>query len=455
MKKYNIMFTSHPDYSGNSKALFEYMKSKYKSLNICWTIYDDKNSDKLKENGIDFVVYGSKEFEDKMKNTDIVFFTHDELIRDKKEGQIFIYLGHGNGSKKFGRMIDANKLAKNDDEYLYLMKKNIDYIICSSELYRVLYNVMLEVDYNRILPLGTPRTEYINSKESIKNLELVCNKELGKYQKILMYLPTFRSGLGRTDDGTFSNNVLNIDEYDEHNLERYLKENNYLLIVKYHPYETNKNIKSNCENIIYLQEENLSNNLLSLTEILGAVDLVIADYSSAYSDFVAIDKPTCFLLNDLEDYKKSRGIIFNDIDFWCPGPYINNIDSFKIEIKKLLTDKKYYSEERKKYTKLVFEKNTKDISKNICKTIFNPSFKLEPKESKKSYDDLIEENNIYSRKLEETNRILEENNKKNNELYLEIEKQKALVYELSKNLETIYKSKSWKMLEKLRKVVRR
>lgn len=448
MKKYNIMFSSHPDYSGNAKALYEYMKKEYKNFNLYWTIHDATNKEKLDSKNIESVIYGTESYYNKMKIIDIVFFTHDELIRDKREGQIFIYLGHGNGSKKFGRMIESEKLAKNDDEYLYLMKKNIDYIICSSELYRVLYHAMLNVDYNRILPLGTPRTEYINSKGSFKNLELVCDKELKKYQKILMYLPTFRNGLGRTEDGTFSNNVLNIDEYDEHNLENYLKENNYLLIIKYHPYEINKIEKSDCENIVYLQEESLGNNCLSLTEILGAVDLVIADYSSAYSDFVAIDKPVCFLLNDIEKYKKSRGIIFNDIDFWCPGPYINDLDSFKLEIKKLLTDKKYFSKERKKYTKLVFENNTKDISKRICKTIFDPTFHIEPKEIKKSYNDILDENNIYNKKLKE----IEEENKK---LSLEIENEKALVYDLTKNLETIYNSKGWKILEKIRKVVRR
>ncbi len=448
MKKYNIMFTSHPDYSGNSKSLYEYMIKKYSELNIYWTIFDPKNANKFKEKNIDFVIYGSEKFQEKMKDTDIVFFTHDELIRDKIDGQIFIYLGHGNGSKKFGRMINKVNLSENDDEYLYLMKKNIDYIICSSELYKVLYHAMLDVEYDRILPLGTPRTECMRSKNSFEKLQMVCKKNIKKYKKILMYLPTIRTGLGRKNDGTFSDNVLNIDKYDEALLENYLRENNYLLIVKYHPYETNKNQKYNCENILYLQESDLSSNMIALTEILGAADLVIADYSSAYSDFVAIDKPVCFLLNDLENYKKSRGVIFNDIDFWCPGPYINNLDNFKIETKKLLTNKKYYDKERKNYKKIVFENNIKNISENICKTLFDSKFKLKPKAVKKDYDDLLYENQKYKKELKEKideNKLIKE----------EVEKQKVKIYDLSKNLDMIYNSKSWKILEKIRRMIRK
>ena len=60
------------------------------------------------------------------------------------------------------------------------------------------------------------------------------------YDKVLMYLPTFRNGLGRENDGAFSDNILNLEKYNEEELENYLEDNNYLLIIKYHPYEINK-----------------------------------------------------------------------------------------------------------------------------------------------------------------------------------------------------------------------
>lgn len=441
MKKYTIMFASHPDYSGNAKALYEYIKKKYKNMDLCWTIYDIENSKYLENNKINYVVYNTEDFEVQMQKTDIVFFTHDELIHEKLEGQIFIYLGHGNGSKKIGRMIDKDKLAPGDNDYLYFMKKNIDYIICSSELYRVLYSVVFDVDYDRFLPLGNPRTDYVSSKESSKKLNLVVQKDLSSFDKILMYLPTFRSGLGREGDGAFSDNVFNLEKYDEEILNDYLVKNNYLLLIKYHPYETNREIKIKSDNVIYLEEENLTKNLISLTEIIGAVDLMIADYSSAYSDFVVLNKPVCFLQNDLKEYSKGRGIVFNNADIWCPGPGIKTIQELKEEVSKLLEDETYYAKERQAYTNLVFENHTKDICKNICKTLFESKFKLLPKKSTKE-EELIAKD---LQKLKKDNQELSET--------LAI-----ITSELSeKNIELdrIYKSKGWKLLEKIRKLFRR
>lgn len=455
MEKYNIMFASHPDYSGNCKALYEYMKKKYKEMNLVWTIYDGNYQDVLKNKDIRFVLYNSEEFNLEMQKADIVFFTHDELINEKREGQIYIYLGHGCGSKKFGYMIEKDNLAKDDEIYLYKMREAIDYIICASELYKTLYSVMFNFEYDRILPLGTPRIDYVYSPNSVANLALVCDRNLNKYNKILMYLPTIRNGIGRKGDGSFTKNVLNLDEYDESELERYLEKNNYLLIIKYHPYETNKEAKSKADNIVYLDEKSLTDNGISLTEIIGGANLVIADYSSAYSDFVAMNKPVCFLLKDLESYKKNRGILFNNIEMWCPGPYIKNIKQFTYEVNKLLSDPKYYSDERKNYTRLVFGDNLKSTSKKICNYLFNENISLSPKNRKKTYDDLQNEVKIKNKIIDKQKCELKKFNNDYRNIMVKNQELESQISELLDQLNVIYNPKGWKLLEKIRGIVRK
>ena len=73
MKKYNILFASHPDYSGNAKAIYEYMKENYKEYNLYCLINDESNYELLKSAGIDCYINGSDEFKKLFDKIDIVF----------------------------------------------------------------------------------------------------------------------------------------------------------------------------------------------------------------------------------------------------------------------------------------------------------------------------------------------------------------------------------------------
>lgn len=437
MEKCSILFASHPDYSGNAKAIYEYMKSRYGQYDLSWVVYDEKNFDLLNSHGIKCYKFMSEEFNKKFKSIDIVFFTHDELLDLKRSNQKYIYLGHGNSAKKIGRLLDEDNLAPQDKDYLEMIKNNVDYIICSSELWKYLYHVSLDIDSNNILPLGTARTDYIYNENSKENLKK-CGIDISSYKKVLMYLPTFRNGLGRKDDGVDSKEILNLESYDEKELEDYLVSNNYLLIIKYHPYELNKKNVTNLKNMVVLDDNVMSENMVTLTEVIGTMDLIVADYSSAFSDFVILNKPVCFLNRDIEVYRKNRGIIFDNIDFWSPGPYIKNINEFKTEINKLISDNDYYKKERLEYVKMNFGSNTRNCAKNVTDYLFKKKniFKKmnNVSESKRLYNENLQLKEQLS-ELEKTNsNLLEENNRINTELNL------------------MKSSRGWELLEKLRRI---
>lgn len=435
-KKYNIIFASHPDYSGNAKALYEYMRKndEYKSFSMTWVLFDEKNYVPLKNKKVDCVTIDSKEFDIKFKKANIVFFTHDELIDRKLEGQVYIYLGHGNSSKKYGYFLTEEHLVIGDNTYLKNLKKSIDYIICSSELWKLFYHTAFGVSNERILSLGTPRTDYIYSKKSFSNLEKVCKRKLDSYDKCIMYLPTFRSGLGRVADGDFSQNVLNLHSYEEKDLDDFLKKNNYLLIVKHHPYEQNVNVKFTSNNIIYIDNDYMNSNFITLTEIISSVDLVIGDYSSAHVDYLILDKPVCFLDKDISKYIKNRGILLECEEFWFPGPRVRTLKDFEREINKLMSDSTYFFKERNLYVDLTYSKNTKSISKKITKYLFESNVDLLEKSKQireNEFDYKYENEKLLNDKLNSENK------------------------ELKNELTLIKNSKGWKLLEKIRKVVRR
>ena len=129
------------------------------------------------------------------------------------------------------------------------------------------------------------------------------------------------------------------------------------------------------------------------------------------------------------------------MDFWSPGPYIKNINEFKNEIDKLLYDENYYKKERQEYVKMIFGNNTKNCAKNVTDYLFKN------KNIFKEVSDNSEVRKVYNENL------------KLKEQLSEIEEANAnLCYEnnmISAELNLVKSSKGWKMLEKLRKFVRK
>ena len=454
-KNKTIIFASHPDFSGNTKALYEYMREHSENMNLYWVIYDNTNYDAMVNKGIKTVIHGTEEFEKIFNKTDVVIFDHDELLDKKKEHQKYIYLSHGFACKKFGYFLDDGNLAAGDKKYLELMNKNIDYMISSSEFCKLIFQIAYDFDYKRILPLGYPRADYIYSDKSRKNLELISNKKLGDFSKVIMYLPTFRNGLGRESDGEFTDNIFNIDRYDEKKLDEYLVKNNYLLVIKYHPYETNKNNKYQSNNIVYLDDNIMTKNFITLTEIISAADLIVADYSSAHSEALILDIPVCFLKNDIELYRKNRGILIDDTDVWFPGPFVKNLTELKKEFLKLLNDSQYYQKERKQYVALEFGKNLKDNSKRVYEYLFDKKFNLFEQKSNIVDDEKIElynENMKLKLDIMSLKNELDSIKKSNCELKKQNQDISNKLLDSYNQLDVIYNSKGWKILEKIRRI---
>lgn len=444
MKKLNITFCSFPDYSGNAKALYEYMVKRYKDkMNYTWIVYNEDSVHLLKKYNIKSILIGTDEFKSYIPKTNVFFTTQGNLDRDKEKTKngLYVELWHGIGYKNVGYL--CKKPSYNDVIGYKHMSQIIDYFIVPSEFWKVVYAAKMNIPANRIVSLGMPRLDYLLEKDSRKKLQSIIDVDLDKYKKIIYYLPTYKKAFDHDEKSEYDKNIFSIRKYNEKELDDYLKKNKYLLVVKRHPAEQKEYLNINSDNIINLNDLILSNKKLSINEILDAADLLITDYSSVALDFLFLNKPILYCYGDLDSYLDNRGIVFENYDFWCAGPKFDNILSFMTESKKLLEDKNYYREIRNEKKTLWYSDLKNGGCKNICDYFFDEEGRIQ--KNIKIYDDIELK---YKRE--------------NENLHIEMDKIERENSKLKKDLEireneinVIVNSKSWKIMEKIRKIIRR
>jgi CDP-glycerol glycerophosphotransferase (TagB/SpsB family) len=440
MKKLNITFCSFPDYSSNAKPLYEYMCKTYKDkMNFNWAVSSDEMKEKLNSMGIAAYKIGTEEYFNEMKNTDVFFSTHCNILGEKNPNSLYIDLWHGISPKHIGYMSD--NMTEDDKNWYFTIKEKVDYFIVPSEFWRVIFATRFNMDYSRILSLGYPKLDYMINKDAKKNLAKVIDRDISSYDKVIYYMPTFRCGCNRKQESQINtDNLINIQNYDEEKLLNYLKEKNYLLCIKKHPSEEIELKSIDSYNVKVIEESSLAKNGYTVNDILNAADLMITDYSSLGIEFVFLDKPVVYLTNDIEEYRKNRGFTFDNISFWMASYQVKKIDELIDAIDGSFSDNFKYKEELKNRKQLWFSDLKNGGCDRICNYLFDED-KINSNICKREYTILDELEN----KLKETERLVDEKNKV-------IAQREERIKELDEFIQKIINSKGWQFLEKVRKI---
>lgn len=224
----------------------------------------------------------------------------------KRKKQCYIQVWHGGLALKKIEF-DAVNLPKKYVKNMLNDNKMIDYLISNSTFCTNMYRKSFK--YNGvILEYGTPRNDcLINNKDILKKRALE-NLNLSSQHKVLLYVPTFRS--------EYKQNPYDINFEKVMELLKKKYSCDWNILIKLHP-----NIKDSKK---YISSNNLLDvsNYSDLQELICLADLVITDYSSTMFESVIADKPVILYANDIEEYKRDRGLYFEFSDL--PFPLVEN-----------------------------------------------------------------------------------------------------------------------------------
>ena len=320
-----ILFDS-PDYNDNGKALSDYIGAHMPGYKIVW-IADRPR--KIK--GIKFVrrTYAlgkrlkyaySLQAMYYARKAKYVFYTHDfAWAPPKHPAQIIVNLWHGTGFKA-ARTIGAENI--------------FDYMLVPGEVFIASKAKYYQCPPEKIIPIGYPRYDLFKSPPPQKLFT----------GKVIIWLPTFVNDMDLLQYHNplpyiFSGMPLIENLNMLQDLDRTCREHDITLIIKKHRFRYSdvpmSKYAHSLTHIKILSDTEFKAHGLELYQLLPHTHGLITDFSSVSVDYLLLNKPIAYTLADMEDYKNTRGFVFDDPKKYMPGAHVYNLEDLKDFIKNI------------------------------------------------------------------------------------------------------------------------
>ena len=323
LMKNNILMESNPDYSDNSKLVFDELvrRGVNKKNKIIWFVKNPNNFSDIKIKNVYFYKrYGNIIL--KLRYYYYLLFSKyiidcNDYIKKINKNQFRLHLTHGAPFK------DANEYASNCGD--------LDYIVCLSDFFSNYLINSYGVLKNQLLITGFPRNDLLFTEDEYFKKIYKRNNE-----KVIVWMPTYRNKFENNKYISKINTIFpfsipcieNKKELLE--LNNILKKNNIILLIKFHPSENIDDlIEYKLSNVIIIDDSIFVKTHSTIYNLLSISDGLITDYSSIYHDYLLIKKPIGLAIPDLQDYTKKFGLFFNDLINEIQGEFIYNFKDLK------------------------------------------------------------------------------------------------------------------------------
>ena len=291
-----IIFESRPDFSDNSRAIFDEMVRR--GINndylLIWTTHENcalptelagiKNVVALQMDSAKYKYYSyfAK-----------AILVSNYFMQKRREEQYYIFLTHGLAMKG----IKDNRYCVPD--YCF----GCDFAALSKESGELDAEMLgAEKGDVNVVELGFARNDKLNIKD-----EKV--RALFGGNKIIAWLPTFRQNKSDSSSHSSISVPFLYDENSAQAINDCAKENGVTLVLKPHPLQDVSVIEDmKLSNIRLVDEDYLNENGSDTYGLLANSDALLSDYSSVYYDYLLCDKPIGLCLEDIEEYKESEGL---------------------------------------------------------------------------------------------------------------------------------------------------
>lgn len=363
-----IVFESNPEFTCNTYPVYKYLVEKKhidEQFKIVWLVNDDKNVAPPKgTKNVKYIKYiqNSKSLKDKLAYyTTVVtakcLIFSNRIVGKYRNDQFSICLQHGMPLKRSNGG--------------YAIHDKCDKCLCVSHFFADNFHEDFDISYEKMFFCGFPRTDYLFTQEDI-----LKKLSINGYNKVVMWLPTYRKSAVEkmkafNIDGT-ATGIPTINTPNEiKRVDAWLRENNMLLIFKGHPAQPiDVSIKKELTNFLVINNEWVAEHDIQLYELLGKTDALITDYSSVYYDYLLTDKPVGLTVDDIDDYIKARGFVYDDPFDVLKGEKILTNDNLIAFLEHIRDDNDIFEQERTKIKNEIHEFQNGNCTEYLCEMIY-------------------------------------------------------------------------------------
>ena len=342
-----IVIESHNDFDCNGGAFYNYLiEHGYNQKYLIVWLLKKKNDIKLPYNVKKFLLHRPSILKSYYISRAKIFTSDNEVVPKARDDQKMYYFDHG------------SICLKNCKPFFNMSRKKIDYFFSPSPNYDAIYCNQMSIEYpnKKMLYLGYPRHDifYVDSEKEIEKLTLK------KYNKVILWMPTFRKGGGFKRNDSFLDFEYVIPlintEKDFCEINDILKKNNTLLIIKIHPkqdIDTIKKLKTICfENVFIVDNDVVKEKNIDVFKLLKNTDALISDYSSITYSYILLDKPIAHVFSDVNEFK--LGFAMENYEDYVVGEKLYSIEDMKRFINEIYDGKDLYKEKRRKLTNYLY-----------------------------------------------------------------------------------------------------
>lgn len=267
-----------------------------------------------------------------------VYYAFGKLPIFPTRDQCVIQMWHGTPFKGFDNAM----------KYKPPSKSYYTYAFASSETFRPIVANLFGISAKHVVLCGQPRNDAL-----FYNMNYNLNEN---YAKIIIWLPTFRKStlLGYQDIGFQANIIPIFDNYQLYTLNKMLNELNVCLLIKLHPSQDLENYsKIDWENLKLFSHHDFNMLGWDLYNLLAQTDALITDYSAVAFDYLLLNRPIAYTVDDYEEYKDKRGFAVDNPEDFMVGPKLMNSSDFMDFIHNVVFEKDPWCEKRKEVNDIV------------------------------------------------------------------------------------------------------
>lgn len=355
-----IIIESHNDFDCNGGAFYDYLiKNKYnEKYKIVWLVRKKYKKKSLPKNTTTIPLYGpSLRKAYYMCNYKCMTFDC-EGGRKLKPSQKLAYCSHGAGGLK--AIKGKTKLGN-----------EVDYILTQSKTYAPIQAQQWSIspDDKRLVYIGYPTHDILLNNVNPNEIEKITKQ---KYNKIILWMPTFRKGIAYNRNDSAKEQALgvpllkNLAEYES--LNATFKAQNTLLIIKLHPKQDLSNLKiTDKSNIKVLTAKSVKELKIDNYRLMKSVDALISDYSGAAYEFLQLNRPIAYVLDDIEDYK--LGFVVDDIHKLIAGHEIYDLNDLYTFVSEVNQGHDQFHEKRQEIRKFIYGFNDAKSCERLAKIL--------------------------------------------------------------------------------------